>query len=139
MAFRTVRVFISSTFKDMNAERDFLVRRVFPALRQRMGRQLNLVDVDLRWGVSESSDALAVCREVIDEVAFFLCILGGRYGSVPPDGHQSITQSEIRYAVFIVLGQQGGLVVLLPRPRRYQDDEESWPGEFREPSDSANA
>ena len=29
-AWKTVRVFISSTFRDMHAERDWLVKRVFP-------------------------------------------------------------------------------------------------------------
>jgi len=33
---RTVRVFISSTFRDMHVERDQLVRVVFPELRQRL-------------------------------------------------------------------------------------------------------
>jgi hypothetical protein len=32
-AWRTVRVFISSSFRDMQAERDHLVRFVFPRLR----------------------------------------------------------------------------------------------------------
>ncbi|MEO0082545.1 MAG: DUF4062 domain-containing protein [candidate division WOR-3 bacterium] len=32
--WRTVRVFISSTFRDMQAERDHLVRFVFPRLRE---------------------------------------------------------------------------------------------------------
>ncbi len=31
--WRTVRIFISSTFRDMHAERDQLVKVVFPALR----------------------------------------------------------------------------------------------------------
>ncbi len=34
--WKTVRVFISSTFRDMQAERDWLVKRVFPELRQRL-------------------------------------------------------------------------------------------------------
>ncbi len=52
--WKTVRVFISSTFRDMHAERDFLVRFVFPELRERCAkRQLHLIDVDLRWGVTE--------------------------------------------------------------------------------------
>ncbi len=50
---RTVRVFFSSTFKDFGEERDLLVRRVFPALRARLkGRFVELVDVDLRWGIT---------------------------------------------------------------------------------------
>ena len=34
-AWRTIRVFISSTFRDMHAERDYLVKVVFPWLRER--------------------------------------------------------------------------------------------------------
>ena len=34
--WKTVRVFISSTFRDMQAERDHLVRFVFPRLRQEL-------------------------------------------------------------------------------------------------------
>jgi nephrocystin-3 len=50
-AWKTVRVFISSTFRDMHAERAWLVRRVFPTLRERLEKyRIHLVDVDLRWG-----------------------------------------------------------------------------------------
>lgn len=34
--WKTVRVFISSTFRDMHSERDYLVKVVFPALRERL-------------------------------------------------------------------------------------------------------
>ena len=50
---RTVRLFISSTFRDFAGERDILVRRIFPELRRRCReRQVELVDVDLRWGIT---------------------------------------------------------------------------------------
>ncbi|MBI3797269.1 MAG: DUF4062 domain-containing protein [Deltaproteobacteria bacterium] len=49
--WKTVRVFISSTFRDMQAERDHLVRFVFPRLREQLlPRRIHLVDIDLRWG-----------------------------------------------------------------------------------------
>jgi hypothetical protein len=52
-AWKTVKVFISSTFRDMQAERDHLVRFVFPRLREQLlARRIHLVDVDLRWGVT---------------------------------------------------------------------------------------
>gem|GEM_PF-2949005 len=35
--WQTVRVFISSTFRDMHADRDHLVKVVFPPLRQWCG------------------------------------------------------------------------------------------------------
>src|SRR5450631_4461653 len=47
--WRTIRVFISSTFRDMHAERDYLVRFVFPRLREELlPRRIHFVDVDLR-------------------------------------------------------------------------------------------
>ncbi len=86
--WQTVRVFISSTFRDMHAERDWLVKVVFPELRERMAkRNLYLVDVDLRWGVTEEEakhgKALEVCLEEIEHCRpFFIGILGERYGSI---------------------------------------------------------
>ena len=59
----------------MQAERDHLVRFVFPRLRQELlERRIHLVDADLRWGVTSGRDALEVCREVVDECRpRFLC------------------------------------------------------------------
>jgi hypothetical protein len=49
-----VYLFISSTFNDMHAERDFLVKKVFPQLADWCERRkLRMVDIDLRWGVTE--------------------------------------------------------------------------------------
>jgi hypothetical protein len=43
-AFRVIRVFVSSTFRDMQAERDHLVRFVFPRLREELlERSIHLV------------------------------------------------------------------------------------------------
>jgi nephrocystin-3 len=87
--WRTVRVFISSTFRDMQAERDWLVKRVFPALRQHLEPQrIHLVDIDLRWGITrqqaDNDQVLGLCLQQIDECRpFFLGLLGGRYGWVP--------------------------------------------------------
>ena len=87
--WKTVRVFISSTFRDMHAERDYLVKRVFPALRQRLEpHRINLVDIDLRWGITreqaDNDQVLGLCLQQIDECRpFFVGLLGGRYGWVP--------------------------------------------------------
>ncbi len=88
--WKTVRIFVSSTFRDMHAERDHLVRFVFPELRERCAkRQLHLVDVDLRWGVTEAEAEQGKLLEMIlDEIdrcrPFFIGILGESYGWVPP-------------------------------------------------------
>ena len=54
MKWERVTIFISSTFNDMHAERDYLVKDVFPELREWCEeRKIHLIDVDLRWGVTE--------------------------------------------------------------------------------------
>lgn len=74
----------------MHAERDYLVKQVFPRLREWCEpRKLNLIDIDLRWGVTEEDATLnkrvvQVCLERIDACRpFFLCFLGQRRGWVP--------------------------------------------------------
>jgi hypothetical protein len=58
MGSRSVRIFLSSTFRDFGEERDLLVRKVFPALRARLkDRFVELVDVDLRWGITVAREA----------------------------------------------------------------------------------
>jgi tetratricopeptide (TPR) repeat protein len=89
--WRTVRVFISSTFRDMHAERDHLVQRVFPELEERCRRRsIRLVPIDLRWGVSEEEaeqgKVLEICLDEIDRARpFFVGLLGERYGYVPTE------------------------------------------------------
>lgn len=118
--WRTVRVFISSTFRDMHAERNWLVKRVFPQLRERLEPyRVHLVDVDLRWGVTkeqaEADQTLGVCLEQIEACRpFFLGLLGERYGWISQTagdavlsrwgwardhGGKSITELEILHGV----------------------------------------
>jgi WD40 repeat protein len=116
---RAVRLFVSSTFRDMHAERDHLVTVVVPELRERLERLgLELFDVDLRWGVpttdvdGERANSWEYCKKWIERVEpFFISILGQRYGWRPyaeeivdaADRAQfagmSITEMEIRHAV----------------------------------------
>lgn len=117
--WRTVRVFISSTFRDMHGERDLLTRFVFPELRARAhSRQIHVYEVDLRWGVTEeasrSHKAVEICLGEISRCQYFIGLLGERYGwtqehyhtpDVPeydwikelPTG-KSITEIEMRHA-----------------------------------------
>ena len=85
---RTIRVFVSSTFRDMKAERDELIHRVFPELRKLCeSRGVNWIEVDLRWGITDEQAAegkvLSICLEEIDRCRpFFIGLLGERYGWV---------------------------------------------------------
>ncbi|KAJ0011533.1 hypothetical protein NQD34_012509 [Periophthalmus magnuspinnatus] len=85
--WRGVRVFISSTFRDMHAERDVLVRSVFPELRRRAApHRLYLQEVELRWGVTEeeSGRAVELCLSEVCRSQVMVVLLGERYGLTPP-------------------------------------------------------
>jgi nephrocystin-3 len=120
---RTIRLFLSSTFRDFGEERDLLVKRVFPALRARLkDRFVELVDVDLRWGITaeeaERGEVLPICLAEIDRARpYFIGMLGERYGWIPPhegfapdllerqpwlkkhQGGKSVTELEILHGV----------------------------------------
>lgn len=90
MDWKTIYIFVSSTFKDMHAERDYLSKFVFPVLAEWCSKyKLKLIDVDLRWGVTEidaieNKRTVEVCLENIDKCRpLFLCFLGQRRGWVP--------------------------------------------------------
>ncbi|MDQ0291573.1 tetratricopeptide repeat protein [Oligosphaera ethanolica] len=86
---RVVRVFVSSTFKDMVEDRNELMARVWPALRRICrGRAVEFVEVDLRWGVTEEqSQRNETLRHCLAEIKrcrpFFIGLLGERYGWTP--------------------------------------------------------
>jgi len=94
----TVTIFISSTFRDMHTERDYLVKNIFPRLREwcRLKKGISLVEVDLRWGVTEDDvknvEVIHICLEEIERSRpFFIGLIGDRYGWIPrefnvPDG-----------------------------------------------------
>jgi hypothetical protein len=90
--WRTVRVFISSTFNDMHGERDVLTRVVFPQLNNICkSRRVRVVPVDLRWGLTSEDTseaglgALEHCLLEIDHSRpFFVFLSGERYGWIPP-------------------------------------------------------
>ena len=94
---RTIRVFISSTFSDLKAERNALQERVFPRLKrycQRRGWSFQAIDLRfrLRQGYDgqggmpakdangETANSWEYCRQWIDRVEpVFVCILGQHY------------------------------------------------------------
>ena len=86
-------IFISSTFRDMQAERDMVQERVLPALRDEARKYGDNVGViDLRWGVDTSTleteegaaKVLKVCLDEIDRShPYMLIFLGERYGWIP--------------------------------------------------------
>jgi len=94
---RVVRVFVSSTFKDMIEDRNELMAQVWPALRRVCrGRSVEFVEVDLRWGVTEEQsqrkDTLRHCLAEIKRCRpYFIGLLGERYGWTP--GQEAYSQA----------------------------------------------
>jgi len=119
---RVIRVFISSTFCDMQAERDILIKKIFPQLRKLCEeRAVIWTEVDLRWGITteEASEGkvLPLCLAEIQRCRpYFIGLLGERYGWVPEESaiprdlletqpwlkefpNHSVTELEIIYGV----------------------------------------
>ena len=54
-----IRVFLSSTFRDMHAERDHLIKVTFPALRERLlPHRVELFDISTCGGALTEDEAL---------------------------------------------------------------------------------
>ena len=121
---RVIRVFVSSTFRDMQEERDELVLRIFPQLRRLCEeRGVTWGEIDLRWGITEQQaergEVLPICLEEIKRCRpYFIGLLGERYGWIPDsipaevaerepwvlehaegDGKKSVTELEILHGV----------------------------------------
>ncbi|KAK7501922.1 hypothetical protein BaRGS_00006674 [Batillaria attramentaria] len=90
-----VRIFLSSTFSDMRAERNMLARQVYPELRRRCTEvDLDFQVVDLRWGLTSETEndhsGTKVCLQEIKNCQHvslgpnFVGILGHRYGMHRP-------------------------------------------------------
>ena len=122
LARREIRVFISSTFRDMMRERDLLVKEVFPEMRRICAKRfVTFTEVDLRWGITEEQanegQVLPLCLAEIERSRpFFIGLLGERYGWIPDiirpevikrelwlkdhiEGRTSVTELEILHGV----------------------------------------
>ncbi|CAF3689165.1 unnamed protein product [Adineta steineri] len=90
---KVVRIFVSSTFTDFFNEREVLIKKVFPALRDEMGPAgIQIIDCDLRWGVPKDStteQTILACLEELDRCLedngqpFFIGLISDKYGWVP--------------------------------------------------------
>ena len=92
---KTFRVFVSSTFRDLEAERNYLHEHVYPDLRRLCEEHgARFQAIDLRWGVSREASldqqAMNVCLREIDRCREltprpnFIVLLGNRHGWLAP-------------------------------------------------------
>lgn len=120
-------VFVSSTFKDMQFERDMIHSRIEPLVNARLASYgENIYFGDLRWGVNTSGlseeessrKVLDVCLTEIDNCKpYMIVLIGERYGWIPEGTliHEaavlkgmedlqediSVTQLEIEYGALL--------------------------------------
>ena len=91
-----ITIFVSSTFKDMDAERDMMENYVKPEIKKRLAAHNIMKDVDivdLRWGVNtqdlpEEERESKVLKQCLDGIRmsrpYFVAFIGDRYGWIPP-------------------------------------------------------
>ena len=140
-------LFVTSTFRDMHAERDWLRNHVFPVLEERLReRGLRLEPVDLRWGVqtvdecAEESKEQLVLKVCLGEIErsrpFLIALIGDRYGWVPPEARakaavreaglkgewqrKSITALELEHGALSVPERRRRCFVYLREPLPYE-------------------
>lgn len=115
---KTFRIFVSSTFSDLKAERNALQATVFPRLRE-LCQQHNarFQPIDLRWGVSEEASldqqAMNICLSEVQRCQDtsprpnFIVLLGDRYGWMPPPAQ--IPQDEYEQILSVISADEASL------------------------------
>jgi hypothetical protein len=83
------QVFVSSTYKDLQEERQEIMHALL---------ELDCIPSGMELFPAANEDQWTLIQGVIDDCDYYLVILGGRYGSVGTDG-LSYTEKEYRYAV----------------------------------------
>lgn len=83
------QVFVSSTFKDLEEERQEVMHALLELECIPSGMELFPAANETQWNL---------IKKVIDDCDYYLLIVGGRYGSIGPEGI-SYTEMEYRYAL----------------------------------------
>lgn len=86
---RRYQVFVSSTYADLQEERQEVMQALL---------ELDCIPAGMELFPAANEDQWTLIKQVIDDCDYYIVILGGRYGSIGPDGH-SYTEMEYRYAL----------------------------------------
>lgn len=106
--WKILKVFLSSTFKDLELTRDRLANIFETIERTILKRSLTIRPYDLRWRDRHSDEPIVEwCIRMVRQCDYFIGILGNRYGWRPPyraDGKENIinismTEMEIKEAL----------------------------------------
>jgi hypothetical protein len=85
------QVFVSSTFADLEEERQEVMHALLELDCMPSGMELFPAANETQWNL---------IKKVIDDCDYYLLIIGGRYGSIGPDGW-SYTEMEYRHALSV--------------------------------------
>lgn len=86
---RRYQIFVSSTFRDLQSERSRVVEAILQIEGFPAGMELFPAANDEQW---------AFIKRQIESSDYYIIIVGGRYGSLAPDG-TSLTEKEYDYAL----------------------------------------
>lgn len=86
---RRHQVFVSSTYEDLREERHEVIQALL---------ELDCIPAGMELFPATDDDQWSLIRRVIDECDYYILIVGGRYGSIGPQGI-SYTEQEYRYAL----------------------------------------
>lgn len=84
------QIFVSSTFKDLEKERETVMRTILELGHFPSGMELFPSANDSQW---------EFIKKVINECDYYIVIIAGMYGTVNPNTKLSYTEMEYRYAV----------------------------------------
>ncbi|MGR9394909.1 DUF4062 domain-containing protein [Rhizobium leguminosarum] len=85
------QVFVSSTFKDLEQERQEVMHALL---------ELDCLPAGMELFPAANEEQWSLIKKVIDDSDYYVLIVGGRYGSIGPEGH-SYTEMEYRHALSI--------------------------------------
>lgn len=86
---RRHQVFVSSTYEDLREERHEVIQALL---------ELDCIPAGMELFPATDEDQWSLIKRVIDECDYYIIIVGGRYGSIGPQGI-SYTEQEYRYAL----------------------------------------
>lgn len=83
------QVFVSSTYRDLLEARQEVMQALL---------ELDCIPAGMELFPAADDDQWTLIKRVIDDCDYYIVVLGGRYGSIGPEG-KSFTQLEYEYAV----------------------------------------
>jgi hypothetical protein len=84
------QVFVSSTFRDLQEERSYVIQALL---------ELDCIPSGMELFPAADEDQWSYIQQIIDDCDYYVVVLAGKYGSISPLTGKSYTQMEYEYAV----------------------------------------